>query len=252
MAMSPPSSLVPTSSTMKLSKISGKISHYKKTRELANFFFTDHDRSIMGLAAIAGALAGAAGMAASTARDAANLREEADYVEMKVDGQLAKGWVWFSPFQAGDEVEVIGTQQEGYFEIVAILRPADRVIALYPHCSRGKNAHIKNIIKWWALSVSFMLWIAFPAFLFIIDLLISSELFNSLINFNYIYVGIVSYALFGAYSLVTGKKFMMFVKAATQVFKTMKLPNPDNTDLPKCTKRKPGDPGALGVMYFNY
>lgn len=31
----------------------------QKTRELANFFFTDHDRSIMGLAAIAGALAGA-------------------------------------------------------------------------------------------------------------------------------------------------------------------------------------------------
>lgn len=63
---------------------------------------------------------------------------------MKVDGKSAKGWVWFSPFQAGDEVEVISTQQEGYFEIVAILRPTDRTIALYPHCSREKNAHEKH------------------------------------------------------------------------------------------------------------
>ncbi|WP_227108278.1 putative type VI secretion system effector [Chromobacterium rhizoryzae] len=252
MAMSPPSSLVPTSSTMKLSKISGKISHYKKTRELANFFFTDHDRSIMGLAAIAGALAGAAGMAASTARDAANLREEADYVEMKVDGKSAKGWVWFSPFQAGDEVEVIGTQQEGYFEIVAILRPTDRMIALYPHCSRGKKAHIKNIIKWWALSVSFMLLLLFPAFIFIVNIFTNYDLIKLFFGLDYIYTCIFFYTLFGLYFFVTGKRFMMFVNAATQVFKTMGLPDPDNIDLPKKTKRKPGDPGAFGVMYFNY
>lgn len=45
---------------------------------------------------------------------------------------------------------------------------------------------------------------------------------------------------------------MMYVHAATHVFKTMGLSDPDNIDLPKKTKRKPGDPGAFGVMYFNY
>lgn len=45
---------------------------------------------------------------------------------------------------------------------------------------------------------------------------------------------------------------MMYVHAATQVFKALGLPDPDNIDLPKRTKRKPGDPGAFGVMYFNY
>ncbi|MCD5361675.1 putative type VI secretion system effector [Chromobacterium aquaticum] len=252
MATSPPSSLAPTPSTMELSKISGKISHYKKSREMANFFFTDRDRNIMGLAAIAGALAGAAGIAASTARDTANLREEADYVEMKVNGQLAKGWVWFSPFQAGDEVEVIGTQRDDYFEIVAILRPKDRIIALYPHCSRGKNAHIKNIIKWWALSVSFMLFLLFPAFIFIVNIFTSYDLIKLFFDFDYICTCIFFYTLFGLYSFVTGKRFMMFVNAATQVFKTMELSDPDNIDLPKKTKCKPGDPGAFGVMYFNY
>ncbi|WP_337883631.1 hypothetical protein [Chromobacterium haemolyticum] len=45
---------------------------------------------------------------------------------------------------------------------------------------------------------------------------------------------------------------MMFINAATQVFKTMGLPDPDNIDLPQKTIRKPGDPGAFDVMYFNY
>ena len=45
---------------------------------------------------------------------------------------------------------------------------------------------------------------------------------------------------------------MMYVNAATQVFKVLDLKEPDNINLPKFTKRKPGDPGAFGVMYFNY
>ncbi len=45
---------------------------------------------------------------------------------------------------------------------------------------------------------------------------------------------------------------MMYVYAATQVFKALDLQDPDNINLPKYTKRKPGDPGVFGVMYFNY
>ena len=60
------------------------------------------------------------------------------------------------------------------------------------------------------------------------------------------------YILSGAFSFVNGKKFMMYVNAATQVFKVLDLKEPDNINLPKFTKRKPGDPGAFGVMYFNY
>ncbi|BBH12810.1 putative type VI secretion system effector [Chromobacterium haemolyticum] len=174
MTSSSPDSLAPLAPTTELSKISGKISRYKKTREMANFFFTDHDRNIMGLSAIAGALAGAAGMAASTARDAANLREQADYVEMEVNGHPAKGWVWFSPFKNGDEVELIGTFQEGYFEIIAIARPQDRTIALYPHCSRGKKSHISTIIKWWLIATTFLVAIFIPI-LFTIFALIGGE-----------------------------------------------------------------------------
>ncbi|KMN32163.1 hypothetical protein VI26_17160 [Chromobacterium sp. LK1] len=235
-----------------LSKLSGKISHYKRTREMANFFFTDRDRNIMGLSAIAGALAGAAGMAASTARDATNLREQADYVEMMINGQPAKGWVWFSPFQDGDEVELIGTQQDGYFEIIAIARPKDRVVALYPHCSRGKKAHIKNIIKWWLGSMTIYMFLIFPLLIMLFYLISGEKDSYFFLDINYLYICAGMYILSGAFSFINGKKFMMFVHAATQVFITLDLQNPDEVNLPKLTKRKPGDPGVFGVMYFNY
>ncbi|MDH0340168.1 putative type VI secretion system effector [Chromobacterium haemolyticum] len=252
MAASPPNSLAPLASTTELSKISGKISHYKKTREMANFFFTDRDRNIMGLSAIAGALAGAAGIAASTARDAANLREQADYVEMKINGQPAKGWVWFSPFQNGDEVELIGTQQEDYFEIVAIARPKDRVISLYPHCTRGKHAHIKNIIKWWLYSVTFLLTILIPATFILFEFISPSQEKYIFLEAGYLYLSIGFYMFFGAFTYVYGKKFLIFAQASKNIFKTLGLNNPEKIELPKQTKRKPDDPGAFGVMYFNY
>ena len=235
----------------RITKIKGTVSHYKKQRKLANFFFTDQDKNIMSLAAIAGALAGAAGQAVSTARVAANLNEEADYVEMKVNGQIAKGWVWFSPFKKGDEVELIGIQKEGYFEIVAIVRPKDRVISLYPHCSRGKNAHIKAIIKWWFISIT-SLTIFFVPLLFSIFELIKGNPPLSFLSLPYFAAALFMYIIGAVYSAVTGRKFMMYVNAATQIFKTIGLENPDDVDLPKKTKRKPGDIAAFGIMYFNY
>lgn len=232
-------------------KITGVISNYRKERKFANFFFKNSDKKIMGLAAIAGALAGAAGQAAGNTRDAANLQEEADYIEMMIDNRPVKGWVWFSPFRDGDIVEVIGTQKENYFEAIAICRPNDRVIALYPHCSRGKNAHIQSVTKWWlsltALAIGFGVLIDTG-----INYFSSSKVEYIVQTVNFIYVTLGIYALSGAFAYTNGKRFMLFVHAATQVFKTIGLDNPDSVDLPKRTKRKPGDPGVLGVMYFNY
>ena len=72
------------------------------------------------------------------------------------------------------------------------------------------------------------------------------------LDINYLYICAGMYILSGAFSFINGKKFMMFVHAATQVFITLDLQNPDEVNLPKLTKRKPGDPGVFGVMYFNY
>lgn len=73
----------------------------------------------------------------------------------------------------------------------------------------------------------------FPAFIFIVNTFTSYDLIKLFFGFDHIYTCIFFYTLFGLYSFVTGKRFMMFVNAATQVFKTMGLPGPDNIDLPK-------------------
>ena len=238
-------------SALSLEKIQGRISNYKKERKRANFFFTDSDEKIMGLAAIAGGLAGAAGQAAGNVRDAANLYEEADYVEMIINDQPVKGWVWFSPFKDGDLVEIVGTQKGSHFEAIAICRPVDRVISLYPHCSRGKIAHIITVIKWWLGLTT--LGVGFLAFLDALDTFFSSsstEYFIQTIEFFYATVAI--YFLTGGIAYINGKRFMLFVKATTRVLKTLGIEDPDRTNLPKKTKRKSGDPGVLGVMYFKY
>jgi hypothetical protein len=150
-----------TPSVSGLVKISGQISNYKSTREHANFFFTQNDNKAMGLAAIASAAIGSSGLAMGAAISASDMEEEADYVEFEMDGKAMKGWVWRSPFANNDIVDVVGEWRDDYFELVAIARPADRTIALYPHCSRGKVAHIKNAIKWWFLGVTGMFcWIS--------------------------------------------------------------------------------------------
>ncbi|MDW5419222.1 putative type VI secretion system effector [Iodobacter sp. CM08] len=146
----------PPPSTSGLVKISGLISNYKSTREHANFFFTQNDNKAMSLAAIASAAIGSSGLAMGAAISASDMEEEADYVEFEMDGKAIKGWVWRSPFANNDIVDVVGEWRDNYFELVAIARPADRTIALYPHCSRGKRAHIKNAIKWWFLGVTGM------------------------------------------------------------------------------------------------
>ncbi|MFC7421595.1 putative type VI secretion system effector [Iodobacter arcticus] len=143
-----------TPSTSGLVKISGQIKNYKSTREHANFFFTQNDNKAMSLAAIASAAIGSSGLAMGAAISASDMEEEADYLEFEMDGKAIKGWVWRSPFANNDIVDVVGEWRDDYFELVAIARPADRTIALYPHCSRGKRAHIKNAIKWWFLGVT--------------------------------------------------------------------------------------------------
>src|SRR5690242_669596 len=103
-------------------KLSGTIANYKCTRASASFVFTDSDRTKLGVVAIAAGVAGLSGPAISTASYAASTEEEADYVEFELDGKPVKGWVWRSPFEEGDEVEVAAEWQGDHYEAGAIAR----------------------------------------------------------------------------------------------------------------------------------
>ena len=61
-------------------------------------------------------------------------------------------------------------------------------------------------------------------------------------------------AIFGLIAFNISRKFMGFVRLAEGIFSGFGWKNVKNIDLPAITKKnkKPGDPRALGILYFRY
>jgi hypothetical protein len=233
-----------------LVKLTGTIANYKCTRAEASFVFNDSDRTKLGVVAIAAGIVGLSGQAISTAASAISTEEDADYVEFDLDGTPVKGWVWRSPFKEGDKVEVAAEWNGGHYETGAITRPVDRIIALYPHCSRGTRRHVKNAGKWWFVGVTM---------LSLLSLLLAVPTFG-LERFWHAAVDIVSwtalayYIFFGVMTISLARKWMPFVRLTEKVCRTLGFSDPGNVDFVKSSKaqRKPDDPGEFGTFYFRY
>lgn len=229
-------------------KISGRITSYICTREYANFVFTENDQNSIGAIAIAAALAGQSGAALSTAASASSMEEEADYVQFNLGDKPVKGWVWRSPFKNGDDVEVAGTWADDHFECVGIARPADRIIALYPHCSRGSKRHIKNAFVLW-------LWVGVIGMNFLMGLLTLGVMgVDGLTDIGFVISCLAMSLLFGAMAVSLGRKWMPFVRLAEKVFKTLGWAKPGHIDLVKSSseQRKDTDSAEFGTFYFRY
>jgi hypothetical protein len=142
-------SVVEAHGTAAPSVLRGQVRGLTRRRETANFFFAPSDQAAMGGIAIAAAAAGAGAQAVSTAMAASDMEETADYLSFWIDDRRCKGWVWRSPIQEGDVVEVVGSPNAEHFELYAVARPRDRKIALYPHMSRGSKTQWANALKLW-------------------------------------------------------------------------------------------------------
>ncbi|WP_332879581.1 putative type VI secretion system effector [Massilia sp. S19_KUP03_FR1] len=109
----------------------------------------------MEVVAVLASIAGLGGQAMATSANAHSLEEAADYVEFDIAEKNIKGWLWRSPFVDFDNVEIAVEWQGDHYEVFRVCRPADRTIALYPHCSRARTRHVKNAIRWWLLMLIF-------------------------------------------------------------------------------------------------
>jgi len=234
--------------TGELIKISGTIRHYTCERGEASFVLTRKDKARMGMVSIALAAAGMGAQAVATASNAASLQEEADHVEFDLDGKKVRGWLWRSPFKEGDIVDAAVVWQGEYFELVALANPADRTIALYPHCVRGRRAFYTLVFRWW-----FIFAVIFPtvvAFLFFSFGRFSRHLFQ--LPFWILSGGLMASATFVIFMLML--QWTPFGKAAQRVFSVLGLNDPSGVDLKKTTKarRKQGDPPEMGAFFFRY
>lgn len=238
-----------------LVKLTGTISNYKCTRAEASFVFTESDRTKLGVIAIAAGLAGLSGPAISTAASATSAEEAADYVEFDLDGRPVKGWVWRSPFKEGDAVEVAAEWRDDHYEAGGIARPFDRMVALYPHCSRGVIRHSKNALRWWVVGTVTALTTAVP--IFFLGGMVAESSASDLKKFfsNYFpWICIFGFSFFGFITFSLARKWMPFVRLSEKIFQTLGFPAPGNVDLVKSSKvqRKPDDSGEYGTFYFRY
>ena len=140
-----------------LQKFSGTLVRMSRERTNQSFAPGEHDQQVVGAIAVGAALVGAAGQAATLATVASDPSEPADWVECELDdGTKFHGWLWRSPFKKGDAVEIIATTttegNDQRHRLFAMARPRDRLVALYPHCSRGRYAHWKAFFWGWCKS----------------------------------------------------------------------------------------------------
>jgi len=232
-----------------LVKLTGTVRNLKVTRASASFVFTESDQTKMGVVAFAAAIAGLGGQAMATASNASAMEEEADYLEFELDGQSVKGWVWRNPFKEGDEVRVAAERRaDGHWEAFGVQRLADKTVALYPHCSRGRVRHYKNAAWWWLVG-----WGGLVAFVFVpmSYFLMGPELFLDS-GLMYAISGLMLF--FGVMTFSLSRKWMPFVRLAEKVFRALELPDPSNVDLVKSSnkQRTERDPGEFGTFYFRY
>ncbi|MDR9839860.1 putative type VI secretion system effector [Herbaspirillum huttiense] len=231
-----------------LMKITGTIKAYVSKRDEASFVLTRKDKTGMGMVAVALAATGIGGQAIGTASNAANMQEEADYVEFELDGRPVKGWLWRSPFKEGDAVDAVVTWQGAHFELVALANPGDRVIALYPHCVRGRRAFYALVFRWWFIfcgiitpvSTSLLIWLS------------GSYRYLFALPFWGAWAGIALGWTFVIFMLM--RQWIPFGKAAQRVFSVLGLKDPSGVDLKKTTRsqRKPSDPPEMGAFFFRY
>lgn len=231
----------------------GRISGYRCQRGAANFFFSKNDQRALGMAAVGAALVGAVGPAMGTAIAASDMEEDADQVEFTIDGKRVSGWVWRSPFLEGDEVEVAAEKEGDKYSVVAIARPADKLIAMYPHLAKGRWAHILNALKWWFFGTGFFL-ILSTLFGLIVFSLNGTEIFSIRTAKIFLMVDFVVLTFMLLPTIHIALQYMPFVRAAEAVFKIMGWRNVGFIDLNKSSRvRRQGDEDPeYGTYYFRY
>ncbi|ERT10739.1 putative type VI secretion system effector [Photorhabdus temperata] len=136
-----------------LIKVSGVLGEFEALRVIGYFTDREYDpatfvrqekRELAG--ALLMAIAGNSSGSAVAAQTKVRLSDVCDFVRGKINGIPFHGWLGFTSAKVGDYVELVVTEQEGYYVVYAIANPELRVISMTPRCNQGIYANAKEQI----------------------------------------------------------------------------------------------------------
>ncbi|WP_081061314.1 putative type VI secretion system effector [Burkholderia territorii] len=230
----------------------GRIQNLRRTRCSRDFVFSSADRAKMGATAIAAGLAGLGGIATGLSSMAIDTTEEADFLEFDLDETPIRAWVWQSVFEEGDEVEVVAERLGDLWQGYGIYRVHDQIVALHPHCSRGRYAHYRSALRLTVKAFGFLYAAMWGIGIFMMFARRDDD-YSSFFLFM-LMGGAATLTIYGLIGYRISRKFMGFVRMAEGIFEAFGWRDVKNIDLPAITKKgkKAGDPAALGVLYFSF
>ena len=241
--------------------LKGKISSLQSNLLKADFFLERRQRSHSGdevassALAVAAAAMGMSGAAMGTAINASARFEDADRVSFDLNGEHVQAWLWRNPFTDGDEVEVVASKVNSHWEALAVARPSDRIIALYPHLSRGRKSHVRAATKLWLQFVSFLSLLTLAVVISMLHYKFGLTSPKGFIGLKIVCLQATPFvwAFFLLVSIHLAWRWMYFVRIAEDVFRTFGWKDVESIDLRKSSKGSKGpDVFGYGYLYYRY
>ncbi|NDL01520.1 putative type VI secretion system effector [Photorhabdus bodei] len=194
-------------------------------------FARQEERELSG--ALLMAMMGNSSAAAVNSQTQVRESDVCDFVRGKINGIPFHGWLGFTTTKAGDYVELVVTEQEGYYVVYAIANPELRVISMTPRCNQGIHADSKEQV--------FNACCFFSSFLFFLMMVGVFFIRKDIVRYiEYIFsFCTLLAALFAPSTYYQSMKTPRpSIRLAEEIFTALGFPDPTEVNLRRLTKKR--------------
>ncbi len=195
------------------------------------------DRALGTVATTGLAAAGLAGAATGALLATTGGGDSVEFFTCTVDGKRVAGRFTKASFKNGDSVEVAADpQSDGTYAALAVRRPSDQTVWMFPHCSRGSKKH-------WAYASRVVGMLFFAIFLngalFAggIEFFSQKKASASALLFACVMGGALAFSMACHLSIRVARRWRPFVQKAEAIFAAFGYRDPSRVDMEQQHKK---------------